>query len=304
MTYDMVKFERGQVWMIRHKYQNPAVGHEILKDRPWLILSIGKFNKSSGLLTAVPLTTRDKVVSPAQVIFNTERGHNNVILCEQIRTFDHTSGAYIFDFLGNLSPEVLERVDVAVSIHLGMHYSPITLKKLYDSMEAIIKSVGYMQQKADTPKFTDEDVNQFAEKLKMLAADTLESEVVTEESPKFDAWGVPTRETIIAETQEASKVDAWRGKNFTAAAIAETQVSATVEDTTEHQVEDTEPKEETNSAETKQKRIKWTPETCEEFLRDADTLPMKQVMNKWNILKKARFYSMKKYAADLMKKTV
>ena len=169
MTYDMVKFERGQVWMVRFKYPQEQVGHEQKKDRRWLVLSVGKFNKSSGMVTMVPITTRNAIVSPSQVLFSNDRGLNNVILCENIRTFDHSSGAYIFDFLGNVSDEVLEKVDVAISIHLGLHYSPITLKKLYDSMEAIIKSVGYMQQKADTPKFTDDDVLQFADKLQMLA---------------------------------------------------------------------------------------------------------------------------------------
>lgn len=61
MTYDMVKFERGQVWMVKFKHQE-AVGHEQKKDRPWLVLSVGKFNKSSGMVTMVPITTRNSIV--------------------------------------------------------------------------------------------------------------------------------------------------------------------------------------------------------------------------------------------------
>lgn len=274
MTYDMVKFERGQVWMVRFKYPQEQVGHEQKKDRPWLVLSVGKFNKSSGMVTMVPITTRNTIVCPSQVLFSNERGLNNVILCENIRTFDHSSGAYIFDFLGNVSDEVLEKVDVALSIHLGLHYSPITLKKLYDSMEAIIKSVGYMQQKSDTPKFTDDDVLQFAEKLQMLA-------------------GNPASDDINANKLEDSKTSHTEMKI--------TPVKETIEiSTTEYTRPSTPNQGTTNNVEVKTKRMKWTPEICKEFIHDAETLPMKKVMDKWGIMKKTRFYYMKNYAKSLL----
>lgn len=171
MNYDMVRFERGQVWLIRFK-KKEAVGREQMKDRPWVILSIGKFNSSSGMITCAPITSRDRTVTPAQVLFYNNDGSKNVVLCEQIRTFDYKSGEYILDYMGNLSDDVMEKVDVALSIHLGMHYSPITLKSLYDSMEAIIKSVGYMQ-KQKSKVFTDEDVADFVEKMKSIAGSQL-----------------------------------------------------------------------------------------------------------------------------------
>lgn len=277
MTYDMVKFERGQVWMVRFKYPQEQIGHEQKKDRPWLVLSVGKFNKSSGMVTMVPITTRNTIVCPSQVLFSNDRGLNNVILCENIRTFDHSSGAYIFDFLGNVSDEVLEKVDVAISIHLGLHYSPITLKKLYDSMEAIIKSVGYMQQKADTPKFTDDDVLQFAEKLQMLAGNP--------DSDDINATKVEDSETSHTEMKI-------------------TPVKETIEiSTTEYTGPSNPNKETTNNVGVKTKRMKWTPEICKEFIHDAETLPMKKVMEKWTISKKTRYYYMKNYAARLLEET-
>ena len=270
MTYDMVKFERGQVWMVRFKHQE-AVGHEQKKDRPWLVLSVGKFNKSSGMVTMVPITTRNSIVCPSQVLFSNDKGLNNVILCENIRTFDHSSGAYIFDFLGNVSDEVLEKVDVAISIHLGLHYSPITLKKLYDSMEAIIKSVGYMQQKVDTPKFTDDDVLQFAEELQKLAGNSSNEEIsTTSEKVEDSDKNLSTTEVEVPESK--------------------------------YEDPETPKQEETKNVEVKTQRIKWTKEKCKEFLNDADTLPMKRAMEKWNISKKTRFYSMKNYAATLLEK--
>ena len=58
MTYDMCKFERGQVWMVRFKHPE-SVGHEQAKDRPWLVLSIVKFNKSSRMVIQYMLLQED-----------------------------------------------------------------------------------------------------------------------------------------------------------------------------------------------------------------------------------------------------
>lgn len=274
MKYDIVKFERGQLWMVRFKHPQENVGHEQQKDRPYLVLSVGKFNKSSGMVTMVPVTTRDNIVTPSQVQFINDRGYSNVILCEGIRTFDYKSGAYIFDFLGQISDDILEKVDVALSIHLGLHYSPITLKKLYDSMEAIIKSIGHMQQKADTPKFTDNDVLEFAEKLQSLAG--AESSIASEELAA--TVEIPKRKL----NPHQSPLDEYRG----------------------HPVEYVEVKEESPKAEEKKPlRIRWTPEKCQEFLDDDNNMPMSKVMEKWNISKKTRYYSMKNYVENLMTKT-
>lgn len=274
MTYDMVKYERGQVWIIRHKYKNDAVGHEQSKDRPWLILSVGKFNKSSGCFTAVPITTRDKARTVAQVHFFNERGDSNVIMCEQIKTFDHSSGAYIFDYMGQLSDEVLEKVDVALSVHLGLHYSPITLKSLYDSMESMIKSIGYMQDKDSSPKFTDDDVLQFAEKLQMLASTPATQEVsATYVNPLDKYRGIPEE-----DDEEPT--------NVVVASL--TRIDEVVK-----------PPEPTPE---KAPRMKWTKEKCEEFLQDCDTMPMSKVMDKWNMLKKSKFYSMRNYTQNLLMK--
>lgn len=257
MAFDQVRMERGQVWVIRFHNQE-QVGCEQMKDRPWLILSVGKFNQSSGMITAVPITTKDSIRTPAQVLFENMRGQSNVILCEQIRSFDTRSGAYTFDYMANISDKVLERVDVALSVHLGLHYSPITLQKLYDSMEAIIKSVGYMQEKANTPKFTDEDVLEFATKLESLTSAIIKPQTV-EETPKSEPQTVSgitlDEETLVPEPEDTSSI----------------------------------------KVQPKVKRHKWTIETCKKFLEDASTLPMKEVMEKWNIAKKTDFSYRKTY---------
>ena len=280
MSFDIVKFERGQVWVIRYKDQT-SVGHEIKKDRPWLVLSVGSFNKSSGMITCVPITTRDYAPYPYQVSMKNMRGEDNVILCEQVRTFDYMSGAYQFDYLGNVSAEILEKVDVAISIHLGLHYSPITLKRLYDSMESIIKSVGHMQKEANTPKFTDADVIDFAEKLRMFAS-THEEKPMSIISYMNKAYNSPEDNEISATKEESSNNTAEVNSKKQEAGITLTHESI----------------EEVGF---KVKRIRWTPEKCKEFLNDDDTLPMEELMEKWGIAKKSRYYAMKNYVKNLLK---
>lgn len=258
MNYDMIRYERGQVWMIRFKNRSESSGHEQKKDRPYLILSLGKFNKSSGMITAVPITSQEKRETPVHVKYSNDRGKDNTILVEQIRSFDISSGEYILDFLGVLSPEILEKVDVALSIHQGLHYSPITLSNLYKTMESIITSIGYMQRKADTPRFTDDDVIAFVDKMQDLAMKELSVKVEEEDT---ESNGVIKNDNVI----ELEKP------------VVKNEVK-------------------------KSTRMKWTPETCKEFLNDAETLPMKKVMEKWDILKKSKYYSMKHYAQNLLQK--
>lgn len=268
MNYDMVKHERGQVWMIRFKNKNEAYGSEQAKDRPYLVLSVGKFNKSLGMITAVPITHVEKRDTPVHVKFTNDKNITNTILVEQIRSFDLSSGAYILDFMGVLSDDILEKVDVALSIHQGMHYSPITLKSLYDTMEAIIKSVGYMQKKADTPKFSDEDVIAFVEKMQDLASKEI--------SVTSEVAATVTVEEKVTEDKTISESDLMK-------TLQGSELSKSI-------------------SKEKTARIKWTNKTCKEFLEDTETLPMKAVMEKWNISKKSKYYSMKQYARNMLLK--
>lgn len=278
MAYDMVRYERGQVWMIRYKHPDP-IGKEIKKDRPWLILSVGEYNKKSGMITAVPLTTKDHIVAPSQVLIDNDRGVKNVIKCEQIKTFDYSSGEYILDFMGTVSDEILEKVDVALSIHLGLHYSPITLNKLYESMEAIIKSIGYMQEKSETPKFTDDDVIQFAEKLQLLASNTANDEVSDTNEDELDPWGVPlganNKRIRIHNIPSPESVS-----------VVEYNSSSSQD----------------NIKKVKKRQQTWTPEKCEEFLSDVSLMTVELVMKKWDIHKKSGVYSTKYYVQKLLGK--
>lgn len=260
MRHDLIKYERGQIWRIRNKNPNLlSYDPERVKDRSWLILSIGEFNQSTKRITAVPIVRRKHTYAPSQVLFEDGMGRKNVIPCEEVMSFDYSSGAYIFDYIGELPKEVLEKVDEAISIHLGVHYFPINLRNLYDSMEEVIKSIESMQQIVDASNSLDE-----------VAAST---DTYTED---FDS--TPGVEMHITEYQ---REDTLPSQDISVSTPIPTMESySTTEDKTAN--------------------IRWTKEVCEEFLHDAETMPMDKVMDKWNIFKKARFYSTKTYVKTLM----
>lgn len=283
MNTDMIRFHRGQVWVIRFKDQNEPKGHEQQKDRPWLVVSTAIYNHTSGMITCVPLTSRSDVQTPAHVHMNNLRGQDNIILCEQIRSFDYTCGAYLFDYVGTVNDNILEAVDVALSVHLGMHYSPVTLDSLYKSMEAVVKSVTYMQTKANA-KFTDDDILEFATKLEQLALNGVSvNQDTPEEKPK------PLPAIPVADTPKTN----FR-YNPTDYDIGVPEDEDVAEKNPESPIAKESPRPVVSDK--KSKRVKWTTENCKEFLDDASTLPMKEVMDKWGISQKTKFYYMKNYA--------
>lgn len=254
---DVSKYEKGQIWKIH--WNNPIhAGHEQQKDRPWLILSSGKFNQSSGMITAVPVTTRDTISSDSQVLFTNDRDVYNVILCEQVRSFDYLCGEYELTYMSTVSNEVLELVDNAIAFHLGLAYSPVTLRSLYDYLSNLITDA--KDAVSHTKKFNEEDIKEFHSMLETAQAKKSNPEhiedakdAIHKKSSIVDIPGTPVND----KKPRKSRVESGP-------------------------------------------RIKWTPELCEEFVKDCDNLPMLEVMSKWNILKKSKFYYMRRYAGDLL----
>lgn len=275
--YDMMKYERGQVWMIRPK-EDRSVGHEQSKDRPYLIVSVGKFNNTSGMITIVPLTSRNQTCSPSQVLIDRDdKGYKNVIMCEQIKTIDHSSGYYSMEFMGVLSDDVMRQVDKALSIHLGMQYSSLSLDVLYDSIESIVK--GVLNTNTDKSKpFTDEDVLDFAIKVQELTKKNM---------PETSSVSDAEVTNFVSDT------------TVTGPTVIEDEDSSTSEPAVEDSVSNTDAP---TGSEDKTTRITWTPEKCKEFISDTENLPMTKVMEKWNISKKTRYYSMRNYARYLLEK--
>lgn len=96
----MVK--RGEVWLVA---LDPAIGREIQKSRPCLVVSPDDLNRSLGTLIIVPLTTGSR---PTRFrVASRFRGQEGLILPDQIRT---VARERLVTRLGKVSADTLSAV--------------------------------------------------------------------------------------------------------------------------------------------------------------------------------------------------
>ena len=105
--------KRGEVWWVDFE---PAVGSEIRKQRPAVIVSNDSANAHLDRVQVVPLTTATgKVYSSEAVVFF--RGKRQKAVADQIMT---VSKKRCLNYVGKLSPSDLEAVEVVVLVQLGL----------------------------------------------------------------------------------------------------------------------------------------------------------------------------------------
>ena len=114
----MKNIRRGEIY---YADLDPIVGSEQGGTRPVLILQNNIGNKLSPTVITAPITGRKKKkLLPTHVnITTTELPQYSTILLEQIRTIDKQR---IFEYVGNLSKEQMNRVEQAIDISFGMMY--------------------------------------------------------------------------------------------------------------------------------------------------------------------------------------
>ena len=93
--------ERGQIWLVE---LDPAVGREIQKTRPCLIVSPDAMNRHLRTYTVVPLTSGSRA-APFRVLIQF-RGKEGFLLPEQLRTVDRSR---LKTCWGDLDPQTLAR---------------------------------------------------------------------------------------------------------------------------------------------------------------------------------------------------
>jgi len=100
---------------------DPAIGHEISKTRPVLVISNNKNNTFSGTTTVLPITSKSlKRIYPFEVWIEKGKGNlpkNSKIKADQIRTLDKRR---LIKTIGMLSDNDMVVVEKAVKIHLGL----------------------------------------------------------------------------------------------------------------------------------------------------------------------------------------
>ena len=111
---------RGEIYY--YQFTGKEVGCEIcgesgVKDRrPCVVVSNEKANAFTGLVTVVPMTSKEKSPIPTRVPFEGKCVHGT-FLCEQVVTI---SNERLLNFCGEVDRETMKKIDAALCIQLAL----------------------------------------------------------------------------------------------------------------------------------------------------------------------------------------
>lgn len=104
---------RGEIYYIE---RNNTIGAEISKGRPAIVVSNDFYNRHSGVVEVVYLTTQPKKDLPTHVkVYGS--GRESTALCEQI---DTVSVERIDTYCGKCTQEEMEKINAALQVSLGL----------------------------------------------------------------------------------------------------------------------------------------------------------------------------------------
>ena len=104
---------RGEVWWVEF---DPAVGSEIRKTRPAVIISNDVSNRHLARVQVIPLSSQVERIYPSETVV-TLSGQTSKVMADQIMTADKRR---IKQIMGTLSQADLQTVQRVVKLQLGL----------------------------------------------------------------------------------------------------------------------------------------------------------------------------------------
>lgn len=108
--------KRGEIYLAN---LSPAVGSEMDKRRPVLIVSNDANNNAANVVTILPITSNVSRVYPFEVLLQPEDSglsKPSKVQAQQIRTI--SKQRILGDAVGSLSIELMELINAALKLHL------------------------------------------------------------------------------------------------------------------------------------------------------------------------------------------
>lgn len=105
--------KRGEVWWVQF---DPAIGSEITKRRPAVIISNDSANRNLVRVVVVPLTSNVNRQYPGEAVV-TVNGKSSKAMADQIMAADKLR---LKEQLGTLSKTDMQAVEDAIKVHLAL----------------------------------------------------------------------------------------------------------------------------------------------------------------------------------------
>ncbi|MEG3989928.1 type II toxin-antitoxin system PemK/MazF family toxin [Microcoleus sp. S28C3] len=100
---------------------SPAVGSEMDKRRPILIVSNDPNNRAANTVTILPITSNVTRIYPFEVLLNPEDSglsKPSKVQAQQVRTISQQR--INSDAVGSITEEIMQLVDAAIKLHLDL----------------------------------------------------------------------------------------------------------------------------------------------------------------------------------------
>jgi mRNA interferase MazF len=105
--------KRGEVWWVAF---DPAVGSEVHKTRPAVIVSNDAANRNLARVVVVPLTSNTDRLYPGEALVTID-GKGGKVMADQIMAADKTR---LTSRIGAIDKADMTKVEGAILVHLGL----------------------------------------------------------------------------------------------------------------------------------------------------------------------------------------